>query len=273
MDDIKEIYSVLILGIKDYFKKNNADKAVIGLSGGIDSTVAVNLIVKSIGNENVFTLLMPEIGITSKRNLKDAEEIAKKLKIKYFIKPINDFLKPFESLQWKQDKYAIANTKARIRANILYNFANANKALVVGTSNKSEIALGYSTKYGDMAADILILGDLWKTEVLELAKFLKIPKKIINKKPTAELLPEQTDEKELGAPYSILDKIMQLYIEDDLSVNEIIEKGFNRNLVKNIVNKIRINEHKRKPPVLIRISERSFHSQEWRMPITNKYEE
>src|SRR3989338_3395767 len=100
MGNIKEIYNALILGIRDYFNKNKIDRAVIGLSGGIDSSTAVSLLVKAIGNENVFALLMPEIGITNKKNVNDAEEIAKKLKVKYFVKTINDFLKPFESLQW-----------------------------------------------------------------------------------------------------------------------------------------------------------------------------
>ena len=154
---------------------------------------------------------------------------------------------------------------------LLYYIANMENALVIGTSDKSEIALGYTTKYGDNAADILVIGDLWKTEVIEMGKFLKIPASILNKKPSAELILGQTAEKELGAPYKVLDGILKMYIEQDLSVDKIISKGFNKKIVKNVVGRIRTNEHKRRSAMLIRVSERSFHGMEWRMPITNRF--
>jgi len=271
----KEICNALVSGIQDYFRKNNFNKAVIGLSGGIDSSVAASLAVKALGNKNVTAVLMPETGMTSKENMKDAEDLAKKLKIKYHLTEINDFLNSIEiinrNFKIKKDIFAIANAKARTRMMILYYFANMGNALVIGTSDKSEIALGYTTKYGDNAADILVIGDLWKTEVIELGKFLNVPNKILIKKPSAELIPGQTAEKELGDGYEILDKILKLHIEENKSSGQIVKSGFDEKLVNGILNRIRLNEHKRRKAMIIRVSERSFHGMEWRMPVTNGF--
>lgn len=273
--NVKEVYNALMLGVRDYFKKNNSKKAVIGLSGGIDSSVAASLVVKALGNKNLTAILMPDFGTTSRQSIKDAELLAKKLGIRHYTIPINGVVQYFSSvskqLKSKKNIYAIANVKARARMMLLYYFGNLNNALVIGTSDKSEIALGYTTKYGDNAADILVIGDLWKTEVIEMGKFLNVPSSILRKKPSAELVLGQTAEKELGAPYPVLDRILKMYIEDDLSVQEIIDKGFNKEIVRNVVNRIRLNEHKRRTAMLIRVSERSFHGMEWRMPITNRF--
>lgn len=282
----EEVYNAIISGTQDYFKKNNFKRAVIGLSGGIDSSVACCLAVKSLGNKNVTALLMPDLEVTSKENMDDAENIAKKLKIKYHIIPLNDIINvtnikkinnqknsPKENFfaDAKIKAYALANMKARIRMIILYYFANLKNALVIGTSDKSEIALGYTTKYGDNAADIMVIGDLWKTEIIEIGRFLGIPFKILNKNPSAELMLGVTAEKELGADYELLDKILKMHIEEDSSMQEIISKGLRKNIVKKVMERIRLNEHKRRNAILIRVSERSFHSIEWRMPITNGF--
>lgn len=135
---------------------------------------------------------------------------------------------------------------------ILYYFANIHNALVIGTSNKSETVLGYATKYGDAASDILPIGDLWKTQVIELAKYLGVPGKIINKKPTAELVAGVTDESELGAPYEILDKILKMHFENNAPKEDIISEGFDRKLVENVLLRIKANEHKGRMPAVIR---------------------
>ena len=271
----KEVYNASILGIRDYFKKNNFRKAVIGLSGGLDSSVATSLIVRALGRQNVIAILMPDIGTTSTKSMEHAASLVKRLKIKHHIVPINDFLQYFKNLnkklRFKKSIYAISNVKARTRMMILYYFANLENALVIGTSDKSEIALGYTTKYGDNAADILVIGDLWKTEVVEMGRFLGVSESILRKKPSAELVKGITAEKELGASYEVLDKILKMCIEDGLSPEKLISKGFNKKLVNNVVDRIRLNEHKRRTAMLIRVSEKSFHGMEWRMPITNRF--
>ena len=198
--NIEQIEKALLLGIRDYFKKNNFKKAVIGLSGGLDSSVSAFLVAKAIGPENLTALLMPETGVTTRINYDDALKLAKKLRIKHHTITINEPINFFSSINdnfsnkktksrkdnpekiKRSELFALANSKARIRMTILYQWAFRENALVIGTSDKSEIALGYTTKYGDNASDILVLGDLWKTEVIELGQHLKLPKNILEKK-------------------------------------------------------------------------------------------
>ena len=235
----------LVKGIKDYFKKANCEKAVIGLSGGLDSSLTLKLTVEAIGNKNVFAILMPEKDVTKKINVDDAVKLCKELKVERKIIEISKFLKPYRRLRWKND-LAVANTKARIRANILYHYANSQKALVVGTSNKTELLLGYGTKHGDIAADLFVIGSLYKTEVVKLAKKLKLPENIINKTPSAELYRGQTDEAELGASYTKLDSILRLVEKKQ------IKNIKNNKLYQKIVKRIKDNKHKGKTPFIIK---------------------
>src|SRR3989338_10357623 len=273
--NIREACDALVLGARDYFRKNNFSKAIVGLSGGLDSSVAISIVAKALGKGNVTAILMPDIGTTSPNSMRLAKELLKKLQVRHFEIPINDFVRFFKGLSkkmnYKDEIYAISNVNARTRMMMLYFFANLENALVVGTSDKSEIALGYTTKYGDNAADILVIGDLWKTEVIEMGRFLGIPESILRKKPSAELVKGITAEKELGASYDVLDKILKICIEDGLSPEQITSKGFNKKLVSNVIDRIRLNEHKRRTAMLIRVSEKSFHGMEWRMPITNRF--
>jgi len=242
---MEKVYKKLIEGIKDYFWKNNVNKAVIGLSGGIDSALSARLVSDAIGKENLRALIMPVKGLSSEENVKDAIELCNSIGIEYYLIYINDFIKEFKRFRW-QTKIAKMNTLARIRAVILYNYANSKKSLVIGTSNKTEIMLGYFTKYGDGAVDIEVISDMFKTEEIKLAKFLKIPQKIIKKTPTAELYHGQTDEDELGGTYAEIDDILI-----KLDKKQKIDKK--NTLVKKIIKRMKDNEHKNKLPHFIRL--------------------
>jgi NAD+ synthase len=257
--DFAKIHLQIIEGLRDYFGIAGFKRAVVGLSGGIDSSLTLKLAVDALGSENVTGLIMPELGLSSRENIEHATRLASIYGVTTFKVPINRFLNEYATLPWiekidelqsdqlrKQVETANANTKSRIRANILYHFANSIGALVLGTSNKSETRLGYGTKYGDLAADIEVIGDLYKTEVRAMAAFLDIPREIIDKAPTAELFSGQTDAEELGADYSVLDTI--LVLED-----KIDESGIDPNLIKNVHMREKQNLHKTVMPYIIQV--------------------
>ena len=196
---------------------------------------------------------MPLKGLSSEETIKDAVEFCTLNGISYSLIFINEFVDEFKKLEWKQNKIAKMNTASRIRAVILYNYANTHDALVIGTSNKTEIMLGYFTKYGDGAVDIEVIGDLFKTEEIEVAKFLKLPEKIINKTPTAELYHGQTDEDELGLKYDEIDKILKAYVSES-SAQKIIEDGISKEKVEKIFSLIEKNKHKGDMPSVLKIS-------------------
>jgi|TARA_Y100000310_G_scaffold345855_1_gene471477 NAD+ synthase len=243
---MKETYDSLIQAIKDYFRKNNISKAVVGLSGGIDSSLSARLVADAIGKGNVHGIMMPVKGLSSEENVNDATEFCRLIEISNDLIYINDFIEGFEKFEW-QSRIARMNAASRIRAVILYHYANTHKALVIGTSNKTEIMLGYFTKYGDGAVDIEVISDLFKTDEVELAKYLKLPEKIINKTPTAELYHGQTDEEELGATYKEIDDILKK-IDKKQQIDE------NNPLAKRILKMMKDNEHKNKGPFLVKIS-------------------
>ena len=252
-EEIKRIYGKIISGIKEYFAKSGCKKAAIGLSGGIDSSVCAKLVADAIGKENVYGIIMPVMGVSSQENVADAVELCKMIGMSYSVVHINRFLEGFEDLEWGQSNIAKMNSASRIRGVLLYNYANTHNALVIGTSNKTEILLGYFTKYGDGAVDIEAIGELLKTDERELARFIGIPEKIIKKVPTAELYHGQTDEGELGISYDELDKLLRLYIEKK-SDEDIAGLGFDRKTVDKAFERIKANEHKRNMPPTIKIS-------------------
>jgi len=220
---MKKTYNKLVKGIKKYFKKSGLNKAVIGLSGGIDSALSLRLVSDAIGNENVLALLLPERGLTKWQNVKDAINLCKSLKIKYKIIEINPILDYFKKI--RQNNVSWTNLKPRIRMLILYDFANVNNALVVGTSNKTELRLGYFTKHGDGACDLEVIGNLYKTDVWELSKYLRLPEDIINKIPSAELSQGQTDEGDIGEKYKEIDKMLKGNKKISNRIKTLIEKN------------------------------------------------
>lgn len=237
---MRHLYYQLLEEIRNFFRRTHHTKALLGLSGGLDSALTLKLCCDALHSRNVNVLIMPEKGLTKEKNIQDAIDLAKKLKVRYYVVNINNFLDVFNTVPWKQSKVALMNTKARVRAILLYNYANSNNALVVGTSNKSELILGYGTKYGDLAVDVFVIGSLLKTEVVDLAKFLKLPESIIKKKPSAELTVGQSDEDDLGASYAKLDVIIKKVLNDEkLNKKEI--------LVKKTLQRIDKNKHKREP--------------------------
>ena len=161
-EQLQNIYDQLIRGIKKYFKKAGYHRAVIGVSGGVDSSLTLKLGVDALDAENITAISMPELGVSSQENIDHAKALCHALNVKFFYQPLNQFLTDFHHLSWDPNKLATQNSKARMRAVLLYNYANTAEALVLGTSNKSETLLGYGTKYGDLAADIEVIGDLYK---------------------------------------------------------------------------------------------------------------
>lgn len=245
-------YTKIIASIQRYFKEAQIENAVIGVSGGVDSALCLKLVVDALGAEHVTGITMPEKGVSSDENLLHARTLCQFLNVNYYNVPINKYLTDFLALPWKPSDLAQINTKARVRMVILYNFANSRNSLVIGTSNKSELALGYGTKYGDLAADLEIIGDLFKDEVYKLAEHVGLPNEFIEKAPSAELYNGQTDETELGMTYREIDIVLRK-MEEGLTKEELIGKGISPNIVHKVFRLYEINKHKLNPPYLIRV--------------------
>ena len=277
--NIEHVYEALLMGIRDYFSKMGFSKATLGSSGGIDSAVTLALACEALGKENVHAILMPSAYSTS-HSVSDAEQLSKNLQNRYDIIPIKNIYESFlEELKphFKDLPFGIAeeNIQSRTRGNLLMAMANKFGYILLNTSNKSELATGYGTLYGDMAGGIGVLGDCYKLQVYALARYINrdkeiIPDNIITKAPSAELRPGQKDSDSLP-DYSILDKILYQYIEQAKGPDEIKEQGFEATLVDRVLKMVNMNEYKRNQfcPI-IRISPKAFGVGR-RMPIVGKY--
>ncbi len=264
------IRDVIVNSIKTRIEKFGFKGAVINLSGGVDSSLILKLTYMAIGNKKTHALILPEEGTTSEEDVKDAEKLCKELKINYEIIPINEplegFLKNLKKIKGDIN-WGVANLKPRIRMIYAYFYANAKKLLVVGTSNKTELLLGYGTKYGDLGADIYPIGDLYKTQVWQLAEFISIPTEIVKKVPSAGLWKGQTDEEELGYTYYQIDRVLYCLVDLELSVRETAKiLKIKENAVKDLYERIIKNEHKRRPPTITKIS-RMCLDKDWRYPV------
>ncbi|WP_296848797.1 NAD+ synthase [uncultured Methanobrevibacter sp.] len=247
--DVEKTKNNITEFVQNKVSEANADGLVVGLSGGIDSTVAAFLACEAVGKENVFGVVLPSTTTPTEDKL-HGTTIAQLLGINYKEMAIDSILNEFLSVaQLEEDILAIGNLKARIRMSIIYFYANSKNYLVCGTGNKSEILIGYFTKHGDGACDIEPIGDLYKTDVYELAKYLEIPQEIIDKPPRAGLWNNQTDEDEIGMTYKLLDKILYRFIEKEIDADSIAkELDIEVNEVNDIINRVERNQHKTQVP-------------------------
>ncbi|MHB0995977.1 MAG: NAD+ synthase [Elusimicrobiales bacterium] len=265
-DVTAEICEALTLGIRDYFGKQGFAKALLGLSGGIDSAVVAALAARALGPGNVTGVLMPS-AYTARQSVDDALDLAGRLGINTKLIPIKNiyasFLKELGAGRGGEVTLAMQNLQARARGSLLMALSNANGWLNLTTGNKSEIALGYCTLYGDTAGALAPIADLFKTEVYRLAQYLNrdgelIPRAIIKRPPTAELKPGQRDQDDLP-PYKVLDEILRLYLEENRTPAEIAARGFKAPLVLSVLRRLELNEYKRKQlPIALKVTEKSF---------------
>ncbi len=279
LDNVAAVYQALVLGVRDYIVKNGFEGVILGLSGGIDSALTLTIVSDAIGSDNVEAVMMP-FTYTAKMSVDDAEQEAKSLGVEYKVIEINKAYNAF--IELLVDEFANTtvdtteqNLQARCRGVLLMAISNKKRKLVVTTGNKSEMAVGYATLYGDMAGGFGALKDVPKSLVYQLARYRNtispvIPERVIERAPSAELAPNQQDSDSLP-DYDTLDKIIELYVERDMGVNEIISSGVKKEIAVKIIKMIEQNEHKRRQAAPgVRISRRSF-SRDRRYPITSGF--
>jgi NAD+ synthase (glutamine-hydrolysing) len=277
--ELEEVYRALVLGAKDYINKNKFPGVLIGSSGGIDSALTAVIAADAIGSENVRSFMMP-FKFTSDMSVEDADKLAENLGIKHSIIPIGEIYDSFQnSLECEfkglEPDITEENLQSRCRGVILMALSNKSGEIVLTTGNKSETAVGYSTLYGDTAGGFGVLKDVPKTLVYELARYRNtiskvIPERIIDRPPSAELAPDQQDSDSLP-DYDTLDKIIELYVEQDKSKKEIEESGIESSILNRVIRLIDFSEYKRRQaPLGVKITSRGF-GKDRRYPITNKF--
>jgi len=277
---ISSVYRALVLGLRDYMRKCGFKKAVLGLSGGIDSAVTCCIAVEAMGSENVLGVSMPS-EYSSEGSVKDSKKLAENLGIEFKIIPITPIFRSYlstlkEHFEGRKEDVTEENIQARIRGNILMALSNKFGYLVLSTGNKSELAVGYCTLYGDMSGGLAVISDVPKTMVYELAYYINreseiIPEEIIKKPPSAELRPDQLDQDTLP-PYDILDRILHLYLDQYCTYEEIVKEGLDPETVRWVINAVNRNEYKRRQAVPgLKVTTKAFGAGR-RMPIAAVYE-
>jgi NAD+ synthase (glutamine-hydrolysing) len=280
---VAEVYEALVLGTRDYVRKIGFKHVVIGLSGGIDSALVAAIAVEALGKENVTGVTMPS-PYSSSGTRGDAERLARNLDIDFQTLPITPTFETFKktlepAFKGRKEDVAEENIQARIRGTLLMALSNKFGWLVLTTGNKSEIAVGYSTLYGDMAGGFAVIKDVPKTLVYDVSRYVNeragrelIPISIFERAPSAELRPDQTDQDTLP-PYPELDAILQAYVEEDRGVAELVALGFKEDTVRRVIRMVDSNEYKRRQgPIGVKITPRAF-GRDWRLPIVNRFRE
>jgi len=255
--DCAFIEGVLCGFIREELGKAGFNKALLGLSGGLDSAVCAALAARALGPKNVLGLILP-YGKSFPQDAKDAHALARRLGIRRRVLDISPMVDAYFRLMPTQNRTQRGNKMARERMSILYDFSVREKALILGTSNKTELLIGYGTLHGDLACAVNPLGDLYKTQVRQMAKHLRLPENILKKNPTAGLWPGQTDEKEIGLGYQELDEILYCLVDLRQSKAELAAQGFERKKIERIARMIKNSEFKRRMPPIAKISARTI---------------
>ena len=250
--NLKEVHNELVEFLRESFKKAGFSKAVLGLSGGIDSALVAYLLRDALGKENVLAIMMPYKS-SNPDSLNHAKLVIEDLGINSKTIEITDMIDAYFKNEKEATSLRMGNKMARERMSILFDYSSKENALVVGTSNKTEIYLGYSTQFGDAACAINPVGDLYKTNIWDLSRYLKIPNELIEKKPSADLWEGQTDEQEMGLTYKEADQVLYRMLEENKKVEEVLAEGFNKDLVDNIVRRMNRSEYKRRMPLIAKI--------------------
>ena len=250
MNKIKNIKQNLISFLKEEVLKTGLKKVTLGLSGGLDSAV-VAVLCKEVFDDNLNCVLMPS-QFSSKASIDDAIELCKKFDIKYEIVSIEPMLSAYLK-NMQESSLRIGNFSARLRMSVLYDISARENSLVVGTSNKSELLLGYGTIFGDLACALNPIGDIYKSDLFEFAKFLNITKNIIEKKPSADFFEGQSDEADLGYSYAKIDSLLKKMIDENRRNDELLDFGFEDKFIENIKKRVKINEFKRRLPIIAKI--------------------
>jgi NAD+ synthase len=249
--------TILKTFLRDEIRKVGFEKAVIGLSGGIDSAVSCYLTVQAIGAHNVLAVRMP-YKTSSSESLEHAQQVIDALGVPSETIAITQMVDPYPDLDPEMSNVRRGNVMARQRMIVLYDRSAATRALVIGTSNKTELLLGYGTLFGDMASAVNPIGDLYKTQVRQLAQHLGVPQAIIDKAPSADLWAGQTDEDEMGLTYTDADRLLVLLIDERFTPDEAIAAGFDATLVERVWRMVRVNHFKRRGPVIAKLSSRTI---------------